>query len=138
MAVKKLDLNLSIAQHCTMSLQSLNLNFRTKKQLFRALLEPGFSKPWPDALEALTGSRIMSATSLLAYFEPLMKWLEEANVGECLGWNCESFAADYMENEYETTTSYLYNQATIAEWNYETNLTEANGQNAVKKSRKFD
>lgn len=74
----------------------------------------------------------MSATSLLAYFEPLMKWLEEANVDECLGWNCESFAADYMENEYETTTSYLYNQATIAEWNYETNLTEANGQNAVK------
>jgi hypothetical protein len=100
--------------------------------MFRALLEPGFSKPWPDALEALTGSRIMNATSLLVYFEPLMKWLEEANVDECLGWNCEAFAADYMANEYEKTTSYLYNQATIAEWNYETNLTDANGQNAVK------
>jgi hypothetical protein len=37
-----------------------------------------------------------------------------------------------MANEYEKTTSYLYNQATIAEWNYETNLTDANGQNAVK------
>ena len=95
-------------------------------------MEPGFSKPWPDALEALTQSRVMNATSLLAYFQPLMQWLTEANVGDCVGWNCESFAADYMMNEYEKTTSYLYNQATIAEWIYETNLTEANGQNSVQ------
>lgn len=96
------------------------------------MLEPGFSKPWPDALEALTGSRVMDATSLLAYFDPLMQWLTEANADDCLGWECEAFAADYMMNEYETTTSYLYNQATIAEWNYETNLTDANGQNSVQ------
>jgi hypothetical protein len=75
----------------------------------------------------------MDATSLLAYFDPLMQWLKEANADDCLGWeSCEAFAADYMKNEYETTTSYLYNQATIAEWNYQTNLTDANGQNSVQ------
>lgn len=95
-------------------------------------MKPGFSKPWPDALEALTGSRVMDATSLLAYFDPLMEWLIEANADDCLGWECEAFATDYMKNEYETTTSYLYNQATIAEWNYQTNLTDANGQNSVQ------
>jgi peptidyl-dipeptidase A len=108
----------------------MNFNFHVNKS-FRALLEPGFSKPWPDALAALTGSRVMNATSLLAYFEPLMQWLKEANKDDCIGWNCEPFAANYMENDYEVTTSNLYNQATIAEWNYETNLTEANAENSV-------
>lgn len=101
------------------------------------MLEPGFSKPWPEALQALTGNAMMDATSLITYFEPLQKWLEEANSksGECLGWEgyCESFAAEYMAGEYEDKTSYLYNQATIAEWNYQTNLTEANGVNSVGK-----
>ncbi|KAK4008639.1 hypothetical protein OUZ56_013772 [Daphnia magna] len=106
----------------------------------KAMLEPGFSKPWPEALQALTGNAMMDATSLITYFEPLQKWLEEANSksGECLGWEgyCESFAAEYMAGEYEDKTSYLYNQATIAEWNYQTNLTEANGVNSTEWSVK--
>lgn len=55
----------------------------------RKMMEPGFSKPWPDSLEFLTGTREMSATSLMKYFDPLYKWLQEANSlsRECLGWD---------------------------------------------------
>ncbi len=40
------------------------------------MLEMGASKPWPDALEALTGERQMDATAILDYFAPLREWLE--------------------------------------------------------------
>ena len=43
------------------------------------MLEMGASKPWPDALEALTGERQMDASALLEYFAPLRQWLDEQN-----------------------------------------------------------
>lgn len=48
----------------------------------------GSSKPWPDAMEALTGQRTMSASGLLEYFRPLMDWLtaENQRTGEFIGW----------------------------------------------------
>ena len=39
----------------------------------------GSSRPWPDAMEVLTGQRYMDASGLLEYFKPLTKWLEEEN-----------------------------------------------------------
>ena len=51
-----------------------------------AMLEMGASKPWPDALEAFTGSREMSAKPLLEYFAPLKAWLDEQNKGKPTGW----------------------------------------------------
>ncbi len=51
-----------------------------------AMLELGASKPWPDALEAFTGTREMSAKPMLEYFAPLKKWLDEQNKGEKAGW----------------------------------------------------
>jgi peptidyl-dipeptidase A len=51
-----------------------------------SMLEMGQSKPWPDALEKLTGSRQMDASALRAYFEPLEKWLIEQNKGKPVGW----------------------------------------------------
>ncbi len=51
-----------------------------------AMLEMGASKPWPDALEAMTGSREMSGKAMIRYFEPLMKWLKEQNKGQPQGW----------------------------------------------------
>jgi peptidyl-dipeptidase A len=51
-----------------------------------AMLEMGASKPWPDALEAFTGSREMSGKAMLEYFAPLMKWLETQNKGAKKGW----------------------------------------------------
>jgi peptidyl-dipeptidase A len=51
------------------------------------MLAMGESKPWPDALEALTGQRQMDATAILDYFAPLKKWLDEQNAGHQVGWN---------------------------------------------------
>ena len=53
---------------------------------FAAMLALGQSKPWPDALEVLTGQRTMDATALLDYFQPLMVWLERQNHGAPVGW----------------------------------------------------
>ena len=51
-----------------------------------AMLELGASKPWPDALEAFTGSREMSGKALIRYFAPLTKWLQSQNKGKACGW----------------------------------------------------
>ena len=51
-----------------------------------AMLEMGGSKPWPDALEAFTGSREMDGTALVEYFAPLQTWLKEQNKGKQCGW----------------------------------------------------
>jgi peptidyl-dipeptidase A len=51
-----------------------------------AMLELGASKPWPDALEAFTGSREMDGTAMIAYFRPLMTWLQEQNKDRQCGW----------------------------------------------------
>jgi peptidyl-dipeptidase A len=50
------------------------------------MMEMGVSRPWPDALEALTGQRQMDATAVLDYFAPLQTWLDEQNKGETCGW----------------------------------------------------
>ncbi len=43
------------------------------------MLSLGQSKPWPDALEVLTGQKEMDATALADYFAPLKTWLDEQN-----------------------------------------------------------
>ncbi|MEO1169605.1 MAG: M2 family metallopeptidase [Pseudomonadota bacterium] len=53
------------------------------------MLEMGSSRPWPEALEAFTGTREMSAEPMLAYFQPLQTWLEEQNEGRQCGWSVE-------------------------------------------------
>ena len=50
------------------------------------MLAMGGSKPWPDALEAFTGSRKMDGSAMVAYFRPLMTWLEAQNQGHPRGW----------------------------------------------------
>ena len=55
-------------------------------QRLNAMMEMGLSKPWPDALEALTGKRDMDATAILDYFRPLQGWLETRNEGRQCGW----------------------------------------------------
>jgi peptidyl-dipeptidase A len=52
----------------------------------KAMLEMGMSKPWPDALEALTGQRQMDASAMADYFAPLKTWLDEQNRGKPIGW----------------------------------------------------
>ena len=50
------------------------------------MLEMGESRPWPEALEALTGEKEMDATAMLDYFAPLKRWLDEQNKGHKTGW----------------------------------------------------
>ena len=52
----------------------------------KAMLEMGASKPWPDALEALTGQRQMDASAMAEYFAPLKTWLDEQTKGKPTGW----------------------------------------------------
>lgn len=51
-----------------------------------AMMEMGLSRPWPEALHALTGQRQMDATAIRDYFAPLQKWLDEQNKGKPVGW----------------------------------------------------
>ena len=51
-----------------------------------AMLAMGASKPWPDALEAFTGSRQIDGSAMLAYFKPLIGWLNSQNKGQRCGW----------------------------------------------------
>jgi peptidyl-dipeptidase A len=55
-------------------------------QRLNAMLAMGASKPWPDALEAFTGTREMSGDAMLEYFRPLMTWLQQQNRGRKCGW----------------------------------------------------
>jgi len=50
------------------------------------MLEMGQSKPWPEAMESLTGKRNADADAILEYFAPLQKWLDEQNQGLKAGW----------------------------------------------------
>lgn len=52
----------------------------------QTMLEMGASKPWPDALEAVTGTRQMDGGAMVRYFEPLMGWLQEQNQDRTCGW----------------------------------------------------
>ena len=52
----------------------------------QAMMEMGRSRPWPEALEVLTGSPDMDAGAILDYFAPLQVWLEEQNADRQCGW----------------------------------------------------
>jgi peptidyl-dipeptidase A len=49
-------------------------------------LEMGASRPWPEALEVMTGQRQMDATAIIDYFRPLKDWLDQQNTGQTCGW----------------------------------------------------
>ncbi len=51
-----------------------------------AMLSMGTSRPWPDELNAIAGTKQMDATAILDYFAPLKKWLDEQNQGKTAGW----------------------------------------------------
>ena len=59
---------------------------REAGERLRALLRMGASRPWSEALEAITRTREMDAAALLDYFAPLSRWLDEQNAGRMCGW----------------------------------------------------
>jgi peptidyl-dipeptidase A len=52
------------------------------------MLSMGQSRPWQEALEAMTGQKHMDATALADYFLPLKAWLDEQNKAKSypVGW----------------------------------------------------
>uniref|UniRef100_A0A2I3MM70 Angiotensin-converting enzyme n=1 Tax=Papio anubis TaxID=9555 RepID=A0A2I3MM70_PAPAN len=54
----------------------------------RTAMKLGFSRPWPEAMQLITGQPNMSASAMLSYFKPLLDWLRTENElhGEKLGW----------------------------------------------------
>jgi len=50
------------------------------------MLAMGQSRPWPEALEVLTGEKQMDATAILEYYAPLKQWLDEQNKGHTVDW----------------------------------------------------
>jgi peptidyl-dipeptidase A len=49
-------------------------------------LAMGASRPWPEALKALSGETRMDASAMMEYFAPLKKWLDEQNQGKPVDW----------------------------------------------------
>ena len=78
---------LAQAAGCTGPLNrcSIYANADAGKRL-AAMLEMGQSRPWPEALEKLSGQRQMDATAIRDYFAPLQKWLDARNQGHPVGW----------------------------------------------------
>lgn len=54
-------------------------NNKAAGEKLKQMLALGKSKPWPEALKAVTGEDKMDATAILDYFAPLKKWLDEQN-----------------------------------------------------------
>jgi peptidyl-dipeptidase A len=78
---------LSQAAACSAPLQRCSIyGNREAGQRLNKMLSMGASRPWPDALEVLTGHRQMDATAIRDYFAPLQKWLDEQNKEKPLGW----------------------------------------------------
>ncbi|XP_076067061.1 angiotensin-converting enzyme-like isoform X1 [Oratosquilla oratoria] len=66
------------------------------------MLQLGSSKPWPEAMKALTGETKMDASAIREYFSPLEKWLQEDNLkhGEFIGWESDG---EYCRNDQHTS-----------------------------------
>ncbi|MEO8126757.1 MAG: M2 family metallopeptidase [Bryobacteraceae bacterium] len=72
---------------CTEPLHRCSIyNSKEAGSKLNAMLSMGQSKPWPDALEAMTGQRQMDASAIVDYFAPLKVWLDEQNKGKPVGW----------------------------------------------------
>jgi len=72
---------------CTLPLNRCSIyESKAAGERLNTMLSMGQSRPWPEALEALTGSKQMDATAILDYFAPLSKWLDEQLAGKPVGW----------------------------------------------------
>ena len=82
------------------------------------MLAMGKSKPWPEALEKLTGSKTLDVTALTEYFRPLTDWMKEQR--EELG-----YAAPGWDDEPDVTPT------TAPGWDDETDVTPTAGGPAL-------
>jgi peptidyl-dipeptidase A len=78
---------LAKAAGCTLPLHRCSIyESKAAGARLNAMLSMGQSRPWPEALQALTGTKEMDATAILDYFAPLSAWLDEQLKGKPVGW----------------------------------------------------
>ena len=78
---------LSKAAGCTTPLHRCSIyESKDAGQRLNAMLSMGLSKPWPEALDAIAGTKTMDASAILDYFAPLKAWLDEQVKGHPVGW----------------------------------------------------
>ncbi|KAM9837051.1 angiotensin-converting enzyme [Aulostomus maculatus] len=126
---------------------------REAGEILKKVLREGSSKPWPDVLEEALGTREMDASSLMKYFDPIIKWLTEQNVKETLGWpefdwvppipegypedidkNTDENDAKKFLDQYNSTAEVVWNAYTEASWAYNTDINEENKQAMLQKN----
>lgn len=52
----------------------------------KAMMEMGASRPWQDAMQAITGQPELDASAIINYFAPLKVWLDKENESRQCGW----------------------------------------------------
>jgi peptidyl-dipeptidase A len=78
---------LSKTAGCTLPLHRCSIyESKAAGEKLNAMLTLGQSKPWPDALDVIAGTKQMDASAIIDYFAPLDKWLDEQLKGAKTGW----------------------------------------------------
>ena len=106
------------------------------------MLKLGSSVSWQEAMEKITGQRMMSADALLEYFRPLTEWLKKQNEGVQIGWD-DSCPGNELKRSVDIVESWLMEYNEVAqqklyvlnevEWGYATNITDENSKKVVSK-----
>ena len=79
--------SLSQTGACTLPLHRCSIyESKAAGEKLNAMLTLGQSKPWPEALAVMTGTKQMDASAIIDYFAPLDKWLDEQLKGAKTGW----------------------------------------------------
>ena len=106
------------------------------------MLKLGQSKPWPEAMKAITNQTKMDVSAILEYFAPLIDWLKEQNKGQRSGWTdtCpdpisgkitdEGVAWEFVD-KYNTQVQKVYFKQGEIDWAYATNITDYNQEASV-------
>uniref|UniRef100_A0A7N8WUW1 Angiotensin-converting enzyme n=1 Tax=Mastacembelus armatus TaxID=205130 RepID=A0A7N8WUW1_9TELE len=121
--------------------------------ILKKILQAGSSKPWTLVLQEAIGTNKMDASSLMKYFDPIIKWLEKQNVNETLGWpdfnwvppipegypedigkNTDELDAKKLLEEYNSTAEVVWNTYTEASWKYNTDINEANKKEMLERN----
>lgn len=106
----------------------------------------GQSKPWPEAMKAITKQSKMDVSAILEYFAPLIEWLKEQNKGQRSGWtdSCpnpvsgkltDEESAWLYVNQYNTMVQDVNAKQGEIDWSYATNITDYNQEVSVGRYR---
>lgn len=75
----------------------------------------GASRPWPEAMQVITGQPAMSAEPIIKYFRPLIDWLKIQNANLTKGWDRRCSIPRYMHKDNDklksvssTIRTYMY------------------------------